>query len=242
MQTDRLLTFGPHRLDPKTGQLWRGKQEVRLTGKASVLLRYLVARAGQVVTKDELFQAVWPETVVSDAALTSCIQEVRKALKDDPKQPRYLKTIHRRGFQFVGTVASSQHSVVSRKTTASRSQESEARILSFPPQSSARSPQYSVLVGREPELAQLHGWLEKALHGERQIVFVTGEPGIGKTSLVEGFLQSLESRVQNHEERQKAKACPERSQRGKNQKTKIEDPSPTPNTQYPLPGLGGDSA
>jgi DNA-binding response OmpR family regulator len=50
MQVDRLLTFGSYRLDPQTGQLWRGKQEVRLTGKASAVLRYLVARAGQVVT------------------------------------------------------------------------------------------------------------------------------------------------------------------------------------------------
>src|SRR5262245_55588987 len=102
MQADRLVIFGFYRLDPHTGQLWRRKQEVRLTGKALSVLRYLAERAGQVVTKDELFAAVWPEKVVSDAALTSCIQELRKALKDDPKQPRYLKTIHRRGFQFLG--------------------------------------------------------------------------------------------------------------------------------------------
>src|SRR5262245_12084175 len=104
MQADQLLTFGPYRWDPHTGQLWRGKQEVRLTGKAAAVLRYLVAQDGQVVTKDELFAAVWPQTVVSDAALSSCIQELRKALKDEPRQPRYLKTIHRRGFQFVGSL------------------------------------------------------------------------------------------------------------------------------------------
>jgi len=50
-------------------------------------------------------------------------------------------------------------------------------------------------VGRETELAQLHQWLDKALQGERQVVFVTGEPGIGKTTLVDAFLQSLESSV-----------------------------------------------
>src|SRR5712691_3747221 len=119
MQTDRLLTFGLYRLDPPTGQLWRGKQEVRLTGKAVAVLRYLVERAGQVVTKDELFAAMWPETVVSDAALTSCIQELRQALRDNAKSPRYIETMYRRGFQFIGTVASSQHSVVRRKTIAS---------------------------------------------------------------------------------------------------------------------------
>src|SRR5713226_135765 len=101
MQTDRLLTFGSHRLDPQTGQLWRGKQEVRVTGKAAALLRYLVERAGQVITKAELFTAVWPDTVVSDAALTSCIQELRRVLRDNARNPRYLKTVHRRGFQFI---------------------------------------------------------------------------------------------------------------------------------------------
>ena len=55
-----------------------------------------------MVTKEELFTAVWPDTVVSDAALTSCIQEVRQALRDNSRSPRYLKTVHRRGFQFIG--------------------------------------------------------------------------------------------------------------------------------------------
>src|SRR5712692_4699779 len=109
MQTDRLLTFGSYRLDPQTGQLWRGKQEVRLTGKASAVLCYLVERAGQVVTKDELFAAVWPETVVSDAALTSCIQELRRVLRDQAKRPHYIATVHRRGFQFIGNIASGQY-------------------------------------------------------------------------------------------------------------------------------------
>src|SRR5262245_19327322 len=180
MQPERLLTFGSYRLDLRTRQLWRGKQEVKLTGKAAAVLCSLVERAGQVVSKDELFATVWPETVVSDAALTSCIHELRKALKDDPKQPRYLKTIHRLGFQFVGKVASSQYSVASRKRPANISQLATGnRQLTTP------------IVGREPDLARLHGWLEKALHGERQLVFVAGEPGIGKTTVVEMFLRQV---------------------------------------------------
>src|SRR5262245_18244760 len=107
MQTARLLSFGPYRFDPHTGQLWRGKQEMKLTGKAAAVLRHLVERAGQVVTKEELFQALWPDTVVSDAGLTTCIQALRTALRDNSKRPRYLKTVHRRGFQFVGSLQSS---------------------------------------------------------------------------------------------------------------------------------------
>jgi len=113
MQAERLLTFGPYRFDPHTGQLWRGKQKVRLTGKAVAVLRYLVERAAQVVTKDEVFQAVWSNTVVSAAALSSCIRELRQALHDNAKKPRYIETVHRRGFQFIGKVVSDQFSVVS---------------------------------------------------------------------------------------------------------------------------------
>ena len=86
--------------------MWRGKQEVRLTGKAAAVLCHLVEHAGQVVTKEELFQAVWPDTVVSEAALTSCIQELRRALHENARKPRYIETVHRRGFRFLGKVVS----------------------------------------------------------------------------------------------------------------------------------------
>ena len=90
MQADQLVTFGPYRFAPQTGQLWKGKQEVRLTPKAAAVLRYVVERSGQMVTKDELFQSIWIETVVSDSALTSCVQEIRQALRDNARKPRYL--------------------------------------------------------------------------------------------------------------------------------------------------------
>ena len=97
MQTKQELRFGPYRLDLEHGQLWRGTQGVKLTPKALAVLRQLVQQAGQVVSKEELFQTVWADTVVSDAALTFCIQELRRALRDDAKEPRYIETVHRRG-------------------------------------------------------------------------------------------------------------------------------------------------
>ena len=119
-QPEPLVSFGPYRLDVENFQLWRGVQEVRLTGKAFAVLRYLVEHAGELATKDELFAAAWPETVVSEATLVSGIQELRQALRDDAKNPRYIETVHRRGYRFIGKVVSqeevvsSQHSVVSR--------------------------------------------------------------------------------------------------------------------------------
>jgi DNA-binding winged helix-turn-helix (wHTH) protein len=87
-----------------TGRLWSGKREVRLTPKAAAVLDELIAHAGEPVSKETLFASVWPDTVVSDDALTSCIQELRKALVDDPKQPRFIETRHRRGYRFVASL------------------------------------------------------------------------------------------------------------------------------------------
>ena len=105
---DHILSFGPFRLNAANAQLWCETQPVRLTAKALQVLSYLAERPGQLVTKDELFGAVWPETVVSDATLTSNIQAVRQALSDDARSPQYIETVHRRGFRFLGEVVSSQ--------------------------------------------------------------------------------------------------------------------------------------
>src|SRR2546426_11321794 len=98
MQAEQPLRFEFFRVDPVNVCLWRKKQALALTLRAFAVLRYLVEHAGQLVTKDELFRAVWSDTVVSDAALTSCIQELRQVLGDEAKRPQYIETIHRRGY------------------------------------------------------------------------------------------------------------------------------------------------
>lgn len=99
------VSFGGYRFDVATGRLWSGTREVRLTPKASAVLGVLVTHAGQPVSKEELFASVWTDTVVSDDALTSCIQELRRALEDDARQPRFIETRHRRGYQFVARLS-----------------------------------------------------------------------------------------------------------------------------------------
>ena len=88
-------SFGGYRFDRGTGRLWTGQREIRLTPKASAVLKMLVTHAGEPVTKEALFATVWSDTAVSDDALTSCIQELRRALEDDPRQPRFIETRHR---------------------------------------------------------------------------------------------------------------------------------------------------
>jgi len=105
MTSDRVLTFGEYRLDPVSGRLYRGSLAVSLTPKAFALLHHLAAHAGRLVPKSELLSAVWPGVFVSDAVLKSSIRELRKALADDPHQPRFIETAHRRGYRFVAPIA-----------------------------------------------------------------------------------------------------------------------------------------
>jgi TolB-like protein/Tfp pilus assembly protein PilF len=102
---ERGVLFGGYRFDRSTGRLWSGKREVRLTPKATAVLGTLVTRAGDLVTKEELLGSVWKDTAVSDDALISCVQELRKALVDDAKQPRFIETRHRRGYRFIAHVS-----------------------------------------------------------------------------------------------------------------------------------------
>ena len=102
---DRGVRFGGFQFDIDTGRLWFGKGEIRLTPKASAVLKVLVTHAGEPVSKERLFASVWNGLAVSDDALTSCVQELRKALDDDPKQPRFIETRHRRGYRFIASLA-----------------------------------------------------------------------------------------------------------------------------------------
>ena len=104
---DPALTFGRYRLDPGVG-LMSGARQVHLTPKALALLSFIAGRPGEVITKDELFRAVWPETTVGDAALVTCVQELRRALRDDARRPRYIETLHRRGYRFIAKASSTR--------------------------------------------------------------------------------------------------------------------------------------
>jgi DNA-binding winged helix-turn-helix (wHTH) protein/tetratricopeptide (TPR) repeat protein len=157
---DDALVFGPFVLAGPLGPLRRGAEELKLAPKSLAVLWQLVTHAGQVMTRAALSRAVWPDVNVSDGALSFQIRELRAALDDDPQQARYIATVHRVGFRFVAAV-------------------SRART--------ALAPE-STLVGREAELVLLDAAFLRALRGERQVVFVVGEAGIGKTRLCDAWL------------------------------------------------------
>lgn len=102
-QEQKQLLFGPFRLDITNECLWRERKETRLHPKAFALLRYLVEHAGQLVTKVNLLQSIWPDVYVTEAVLSVYMAEIRKALGDDPKHPEYIKTLYGRGYRFITT-------------------------------------------------------------------------------------------------------------------------------------------
>lgn len=170
-QTEQILRFGPFRLDRVNAVLTRDHEQLTLTPKAFALLSYLVESGRQLLTKDDIFSQVWPNVIVSDGALSVCIGEIRKVLGDSSKKPCYIETVHKRGFRFIGATSGySAHT-------------------SPPVHSIIKQPSTATIVGRDKPVALMQQCLQKALAASRQMVFVTGEPGIGKTTLVEEFIK-----------------------------------------------------
>jgi DNA-binding winged helix-turn-helix (wHTH) protein len=176
---EKRIIFDPFCLDVANACLWRGSQAVKLRPKAFAVLDYLLGRPGQLITKEKLLDAVWPETFVGEAVLKVAIRQIREALDDDPKSPRFIETAHRRGYRFIGQIAESG------QTLAKDQGIGGDRAISALPLHAGYPPQG--VVGRDDALSRMRTWFEKMRGGERQIVFVTGEAGIGKTALVDTF-------------------------------------------------------
>ncbi len=164
--------FPPFRLDTANQCLWRDDTRIPLAPKAFSVLRYLVEQTGRVVSQEEILEKLWNEVYVQPEVLRKYILEIRRALEDPPKNPRFIATFPKRGYQFIAAVAEEG--------------------FPGPGRPSAHAP--ARLAGRERALEELNGYLDSALHGNRQIVFITGESGIGKTTLADAFQSACETR------------------------------------------------
>lgn len=181
----RIFSFSPFRLDPLNVQLWEEGQRVPIRPKTLEVLLYLASNPNRLITKEELLHTIWAKTHVSESLPKDYIQELRRVLHDDPKSPQFIETVHGRGYRFIAPLSILE---------PERNEPHVAIVTESTSPIYHQSP--SLLVGRKSELAQLHAWFTKVQRGERCIVFVTGEPGIGKTTLVEAFLQEAAARGQ----------------------------------------------
>ena len=154
------LTFDAFRLEPPPGGLWRGDTMIAMRPRSLAMLRYLVAHASRLVTKAELRQHIWGGTHVSDIVFRVCVREIRAALGDTAGAPQYLETVARHGYRF-----------------------HVAEDPDGPPPLTA-----CPIVGRQADVVRLEDWFQRAARGTRQLVFVSGDVGIGKTTVIDLFL------------------------------------------------------
>src|SRR5579871_4099531 len=159
--------FPPFRLDPGNQCLWREQDRISVAPKVFDVLRYLVEHPGRLVTQQELLDAVWPETFVQPEILRKYILEIRKVLGDPSHEPAFIETLPKRGYRFIAPVSEDAPAIPKR----------------------ASADQVKRLIGRDAPLAELNQRLSAALAGRRQVVFITGEGGIGKTTLLDTFEQ-----------------------------------------------------
>ncbi len=159
-------------LDTSNECLWRNGVQISLPPKPFAVLRYLVEHPGRLVTHDELLDALWPETYVQPQVLRTYMLDLRRALGDDAARPRFIQTLPKRGYCFVAPVV--DRPGMERGT---------AQVAAM------EAAKTTGIVNRETELATLDAQAQLAAMGQRQVVFVTGGAGIGKTALVDVFCQ-----------------------------------------------------
>ncbi len=105
-QASDLIRFGPYELEPQTGEVRKFGVRLKLAGQPLEVLLLLVERAGQLVTREELQQRLWPQDVFVDfeRSLNSAVKKLRAALNDNPENPRYIETHPRKGYRFIASI------------------------------------------------------------------------------------------------------------------------------------------
>lgn len=172
MPTSKSLHFESFQVDLQNARLLRDNRPLPLTPKAFDVLVFLCGRPGRLVGKEELLDAVWERGFVSDGVLKNAIQELRRALDDDPKAPCYIETVYRRGYRFLAEV---------------RDEIVPSEEIICVPSDIRESVDANIVVGRDEPLRRLLGLLGRCMAGHRQTVFLSGEAGIGKTTLMRHF-------------------------------------------------------
>ena len=172
--------FGPFHIDEQEARLSRDGIRVELSPRALAVLCELVRRPNQLVPDELLLDRVWGHRHVSESVVRTVVSQLRHALGDDPRRPRYVETATRRGYRFVADV----------EMQGGRSVPARAQPVPAP---TATPPLAcpSTLVGRDVASGRLREAWQRAASGLRQLVFIGGDAGIGKSALVDSFLASL---------------------------------------------------
>jgi DNA-binding winged helix-turn-helix (wHTH) protein len=168
------LHFGRFELDQANACLLCDGRAVALAPTPFAVLCALARRPGSLLTKQALLDEVWGHQHVSDSVLKTVISELRTVLNDDSRRPRIIETVSRRGYRFIAPAAA---------LPADPSIAASA--------SATRSAQEPSFIGRAAALDRLQRAWSTACSGKRVVIWVAGEPGIGKTTLIDRFVAGL---------------------------------------------------
>ena len=176
------LRFDEFELDEENALLTRAGRPVALPPKAFAVLCTLAKQPGKLTKKEDLLDAVWGHRHVSESVLKTTISQVRTALADPAAKPRYIETASRRGYRFIGVILG-----------APLPAGTAPQPLPHPPvevKSAAVEPR-TPMIGRTAPLAKLHAAWRSVVNGGRSVFWIAGDPGVGKTTLVEQFISEL---------------------------------------------------
>ncbi|WP_262963961.1 winged helix-turn-helix domain-containing protein [Methylobacter psychrophilus] len=181
MEQQNTYLFGQFRLDTFTQLLCNEESSVKLAPKVYRLLLYFLLHKGRLIPHEELFDAVWEGRIVDDSALRLAVNSLRNALQDASKSPNYIATVSKRGYRFMAEVSVKDHYLFA-KTNLTNSLCYRPKAELFPAWFECTN-----------ELTCLQEAFQQASTGQRQLVFLTGEQGIGKTALLDIFLANVNS-------------------------------------------------
>jgi DNA-binding winged helix-turn-helix (wHTH) protein len=185
-----IYAFAEYELDTSLLELRRNGQRCPMEPQVFDVLAHLVEHRDRVVRRQELLDHVWPEGFVSDSALSSRIMAARKAIGDSGETQQLIRTVHRRGFRFVGQVA--ERSILALNAfpgTETASPGAAPVYDSGAKQAPIRAG--PLVVGRNAELAKLRTWVTEAFSGHPRTVLVSADAGLGKTTLLDLLLRDL---------------------------------------------------
>ena len=178
-------------LEPQTYTLRVGDEVHRPEPKVFELLSYLMRNPGRVVPKEELLDALWSNEVVGESVLTRCVSCARKLIQDDSRSPKFVRTAHGRGYEFVAPVSAE----TIRSPGSSVPPDADlAGVLAETGTPSAVRP----FVGRKEEARILTEAIRNVRSEHHRLILVSGEAGIGKTRLVEEVTSLAESAAEVH--------------------------------------------
>lgn len=185
----RKFDFADFHLAANAAALYRGQELVQLEPQACRVLLYLVENHNRLVTKDELLENVWPDVFTTDDVLKKAVSQIRRALDDNVDNPRFVQTLHRRGYRFIAAVtensASNAELITKKNSTGNGFNAFQLDQPTF--LEDASDPDFDQLIGRAIEMELLQAEFRRVLRGHGQPVLITGDPGAGKTQLATRF-------------------------------------------------------